>query len=114
MSSRACSKRAARAGPTARVAAAALARQLLARFGIEVRSHIFVLGHERVADPLSVTFAQVAAIPADSPLRCVDPVVEARMVAAIDAAREAGDTLGGAFEVIATGVPVGLGSHVQW
>jgi chorismate synthase len=41
-------------------------------------------------------------------------VVEARMVAAIDAAREAGDTLGGAFEVIATGVPVGLGSHVQW
>jgi chorismate synthase len=99
---------------TARVAAAALARQLLARFGIEVRSHIFVLGPERIADPLSVTFAQVAAIPSDSPLRCVDPVVEARMVAAIDDAREAGDTLGGAFEVIATGVPVGLGSHVQW
>jgi chorismate synthase len=99
---------------TARVAAAAIARQLLARFGIEVRSHIFVLGPERLPHPLAVTFDQVAALPVDSPLRCVDAEVEARMIAEIDRARESGDTLGGAFEVIARGVPVGLGSHVQW
>jgi chorismate synthase len=99
---------------TMRVAAAAIARQLLARFGIEVRSHIFVLGPVGLPDPLAVTFDQVASIAADSALRCVDPDVEKRMVDEIDRAREAGDTLGGAFEVIATGVPVGLGSHVQW
>ena len=49
-----------------------------------------------------------------SPLRCPDPDAEARMVHRIDAAREAGDTVGGVFEVVATGVPVGLGSYVQW
>jgi chorismate synthase len=56
----------------------------------------------------------VARIPGESALHCVDPEVERRMIAAIDAAREAGDTMGGSFEVIARGVPVGLGSHVQW
>lgn len=99
---------------TARVAAGAIARMLLARFGIEVCSHVFALGGVRVEDPSRITFEQVAALPADSPLRCADPRVEAQMIAAIDRAREAGDTLGGAFEVIARGVPVGLGSHVQW
>src|SRR5262249_15092298 len=49
-----------------------------------------------------------------SPVRCVDPAVAQQMIAGIDAAKEAGDTLGGAFEVIATNVPVGLGSYVQW
>ncbi len=53
-------------------------------------------------------------MPAEAPLRCVDPDVERRMIEEIDRAREAGDTKGGAFEVIATGVPVGLGSYVQW
>jgi chorismate synthase len=49
-----------------------------------------------------------------SPLRCPDPEAEARMIARIDAAREAGDTVGGVFEVVATGLPVGLGSYVHW
>ncbi len=49
-----------------------------------------------------------------SPLRCPDPEAETAMVAAIDEARSAGDTLGGIFEVVVTGVPVGLGSHVHW
>ncbi len=62
----------------------------------------------------TVTFAEAEAVPEDSPLRCVDLEVQQRMITAIDQARDAGDTLGGAFEVIATGVPVGLGSHVQW
>jgi DNA-binding MurR/RpiR family transcriptional regulator len=58
--------------------------------------------------------ASASALPDDSPLHCADPAVEQHMIAEIDRAREAGDTLGGAFEVIATGVPIGLGSYVQW
>ena len=99
---------------TARVAAGALARQLLAHLGIDVTSHVIGVGALRLADPLAVTFEQAAALPPESPLRCVDPSLESRMVAEIDRAKEAGDTYGGAFEVIARGVPVGLGSHVQW
>src|SRR4029079_12786210 len=60
-----------------------------------------------------VTFDEAAALP-DDPLRCADAQLQQQMIAAIDAAKEAGDTLGGAFEVIATGVPPGLGSYVQW
>ena len=56
----------------------------------------------------------IRAIPADSPLGCADLAVEQQMIAAIDQAKEAGDTLGGAFEVVVTGLPVGLGSYVQW
>jgi chorismate synthase len=99
---------------TARVAAGALARQLLARFDIGITSHVFALGSVGGPDPTVVTFEQVMALRPDSSLRCVDPAAEAEMVAAIDQAREAGDTLGGAFEVIVRGVPPGLGSHVQW
>jgi chorismate synthase len=61
-----------------------------------------------------VPFERAAALPDDSPVRCVDRDVALQMIAGIDAAKEAGDTLGGAFEVIATGVPIGLGSYVQW
>jgi chorismate synthase len=99
---------------TARVAAGAIARQFLQSFHIEVASHIFALGGVSLPEPLAVTFERVAALPADSPLRCVDPDVERRMIAEIDNAKTAGDTLGGAFEVIARNVPPGLGSHVQW
>jgi chorismate synthase len=98
----------------ARVAAGALARQLLARFGIEIVSHVASVGGVGLAADREVTLGEIRAIPADAPLRCIDPVVEARMVDAIDAARAAGDTVGGVFEVVASGVPAGLGSHVQW
>jgi chorismate synthase len=98
----------------ARVAAGSLARQVLGRFGIRVASHVSVIGDVMLGEGRAVTFAEAAAIPEDSPLRCVDLDVQQRMIAAIDTARDAGDTLGGAFEVIATGVPVGLGSYVQW
>ena len=54
------------------------------------------------------------AIPADAPLHCADPEVERRMIAEIDRARDAGDTMGGTFEVIAHDVPPGLGSYVHW
>jgi chorismate synthase len=98
----------------ARVAAGALARQLLAHFGIRITSHVFSLGSLAIADRDAVDFARAEALADDAPLRCVDAGIEQQMIAEIDRAREAGDTLGGAFEVIATGVPIGLGSYVQW
>src|SRR4051812_14378362 len=98
----------------ARVAAGALARQLLAHFGIRITSHVFSLGSLAIADRGTVDFARAEALADDAPLRCVDAGIEQQMIAEIDRAREAGDTLGGAFEVIVTGVPIGLGSYVQW
>jgi chorismate synthase len=98
----------------ARVAAGALARQFLARFGIAVASHVHAIGGVALPDPLAVAFEDVLVIPDDTPFRCADPAIEARMAAEVDRAREAGDTIGGAFEVIARGVPPGLGSYTQW
>jgi chorismate synthase len=101
----------------ARVAAGAVGRQFLAEAaGIEVLSHVFTVGDVSLPVDRVVTAADVRAMAEaqSSKLACVDPAVDDAMAAAIDAARAAGDTLGGAFEVIATGVPVGLGSHVQW
>ena len=98
----------------ARVAAGAVARQLLAHFSIETVNHVFAINGIGLADPAAVTFEQARAIPADSTLRCVDPAIEQRMIEEIDRAREAGDTAGGAFEVIVRGLPAGLGSYVQW
>jgi len=98
----------------ARVAAGALARQLLAHARIRIASHVFTIGGFTVPDRDRIDFARAAALPDDAPLRCVDADLEREMIAEIDRAREAGDTIGGAFEVIATGVPVGLGSYVQW
>ncbi len=98
----------------ARVAAGAIARALLHRLGIEITSHVVRIGPAALADPQAVTFAQANALAADDDVRCVDADVAAAMRRAIDAAKEAGDTVGGTVEVIAHGVPPGLGSHVQW
>lgn len=98
----------------ARVAAGALARQFLAALDIHIVSHVFTLGAVSVPDPLAVTFEQIAAIDDDAPLHCVDEALQAQMIDAVDAAKAAGDTLGGAFEVVVRGLPAGLGSYVQW
>jgi chorismate synthase len=98
----------------ARVAVGAIARQLLRQVETTIVSHVFCIGPVSIADPLTVTFADATAIGDESALHCVDADLERRMIAEIDKAREAGDTMGGAFEVIAQGVPPGLGSHVQW
>jgi chorismate synthase len=98
----------------ARVAAGAVARVLLAAIGIQVASHVTEIGGAAVADPLEFDFSTVAALTDEDGVRCADPGVGTAMRAAVDAAREAGDTVGGAFEVIAHGVPAGLGSHTQW
>jgi chorismate synthase len=98
----------------ARVAAGAVARTLLHAAGVTIASHVFEIGPAAVQDPLDVTFDRAAALAEDDDLRCVDADVAGRMREAIDRAREAGDTVGGAFEVIVHGVPAGLGSYTQW
>lgn len=98
---------------TARVAAGAVAKALLRATGVAVGSHIVRLGEVEARAPERWPEDLNAAVD-DSPLRTLDPEAEARMVEAVDAAREAGDTLGGVFEVVATGLPAGLGSYVSW
>jgi chorismate synthase len=98
---------------TARVAAGAIAKQLLAAFGVEVRSHVVQLGG--VPETLlEKTWDDVGSIPADSPLNCADQGAQAQMIVRIDQAKEDGDTLGGVFEVIAKGIVTGLGSAYSW
>ena len=101
----------------ARVACGAVCKILLEQFGVEVGSHVIELGGVRAgvgaqhAAPLPARLNQASDA---SPVRCLDPAAEKEMIARIDAAKAAGDTLGGVVEVIALGLPVGLGSHVSW
>ncbi|HET9531401.1 MAG TPA: chorismate synthase [Blastocatellia bacterium] len=97
----------------ARVAAGALARLLLKEIGIEVASHTAMIGGIP-ATPIAASWDEIAAIQDDTVLRCADKEAERRMVALIDATKEAKDTLGGIFEVVARGAVAGLGSHTQW
>ncbi|HVF51609.1 MAG TPA: chorismate synthase, partial [Pyrinomonadaceae bacterium] len=97
----------------ARVACGALAKQLLAAFDVEIRSHVVQLGGVPQV-PLQLSWETIAAIPDDAPLRCADAEAQAQMVALVDERRRAGDTLGGIFEVVARGVVAGLGSHTSW
>jgi chorismate synthase len=94
----------------ARVAIGAVARRFLDEFGITIHSHTLSIGKHRAKQPKSINWKQVEK----SPVRCADVAAEKAMMSAIDDAKAKGDTLGGIFEVIAAGVPVGLGSHVQW
>ena len=98
----------------ARVAAGAVARQFLLALDIHLVSHVTGIGDVVLPDEPPVPFDTARDVTPASPLYCAVPTAEAAMIAAIDRAREAGDTLGGSFEVIARGLPVGLGSHVQW
>ncbi|MDQ1558171.1 MAG: chorismate synthase [Pyrinomonadaceae bacterium] len=97
----------------ARVGVGALAKQLLAAFGVEILSHVAQLGGVPAA-PLRLQWDEIAAIPDDAPLRCGDAEAQARMVELIDEKRREGDTLGGVFEVVARGVVAGLGAHTSW
>jgi len=99
----------------ARVAAGAVAKLFLREFNIEVASHVVAVGSVVLEDE-PVAFEKVLALRATEEivLGCVDPAVEARMKEEVDKALEARDTVGGTFEVIAHGVPPGLGSCAQW
>jgi len=98
----------------ARVAAGALAKQLLRAFSIEIASHTIQVGHTRIER--SPSWEEILTISNDleSPLRCVDSAAQDKMKAEVDAVLKAGDTVGGVFEIVAHNVPVGLGSHAQW
>jgi chorismate synthase len=98
----------------ARVAVGAVAKALVRQaLGIEIVSHVVELGTVAVKAGLQPRPEDAERIDAD-PLRCLDPDASARMVAEVDAAKQDADTLGGIVEVLAYGVPPGLGSHVQW
>lgn len=97
----------------ARVACGALAKQLLVAFGAEIRSHVIQLGGIPEM-PLELSWDRITAIPEEAPLRCADVKIQQRMIESIDQRREAGDTLGGVFEVVARGLLPGLGSHTAW
>ena len=98
----------------ARVALGAVARSFLSELGIRLVSHTLSIGPvQSPADAPLPTPDDVEALDAD-PLRCFDAATSAAMVAEVDAAKKDGDTLGGIVEVLAYGVPPGLGSHVQW
>jgi chorismate synthase len=97
----------------ARVAAGAAAKALLGQVGVTVLSHVVRLGPAATRSRAVPTAADLEEIDA-SPVRCLDGEAEGRMAAAVDAAKAAGDTLGGVFEVVAHGLPPGLGSYVHW
>ena len=95
----------------ARVAAGAVARAFLRELGIEVWSFTAEVGGVAL-DPANCTRSREEADA--SPLRCPDPAAETAMIARIDEARSNGDTVGGVFEVVVHGLPIGLGSYVHW
>lgn len=97
----------------ARVAGCTLARLLLREFGIRVFSHVVALGGVQ-AEHLPDSWEEIASAAEASEVRCADPEAAERMRVRIDEAREQGDTLGGVIEVVALGVPPGLGSYVHW
>ena len=98
----------------ARVAVGALAKQLLACFDIEVLSHVIAVGSERLTR--DVTWDEIVELSGkpEVMLGCVDPEAEKLMKVQVDEAYRTGDTIGGIFEVVARGVPIGLGSHATW
>lgn len=99
-----------------RVACGAVAKQLLSYFNITVAGHVLRIGSVKanITSVESISIEEMKKITEESPVRCIDPVGAQAMMAAIDQAKEEGDSIGGIVEVIVQGVPVGLGSHVQW
>jgi len=96
----------------ARVACGAVARRMLDALGVQLGSHVVAIAG--IEADRSVVPPELNAAADESPVRCLDPSASEDMIAAIDAARDRGDTVGGVFEVVVTGLPVGLGSYVSW
>ncbi len=98
----------------ARVAAGALAKLFLREFGVRVLSHTIGVGRVKLERTASWEDIEIVCENLESPLRCVDDETEAKMKGEVDHALRAGDSVGGVFEVVARGLPPGLGSHAQW
>lgn len=98
---------------TSRVAVGGVCKAFLKTFGVEILSHVVCIGGVG-ADTSKLSFEDIRRASEGSPLRCADKVAEKKMVARIDQARDSKDTIGGIFEVVAKGVPVGLGSFVHY
>ena len=107
----------------ARVAAGALAQRFLEEFGIAVHGHVLCIGGVHAQRPDTIDWPALEETPYHrenlggsmcAAVRCADPDAAERMIAEIDSAREAGDSVGGIIEIVATGAPIGLGSHIQW
>jgi chorismate synthase len=98
---------------TARVAVGAVCKKFLSAFGVEITSHVVEIGGV-AADVAGLSFAEIKKASHGSPMHCADKAAEKRMMARVDEARQSRDTIGGVFEVVATGVPVGLGSFVHY
>ena len=97
----------------ARVACGALCRELLKQFSIKVSSHVIAIGPVEVPKDFAPTFAEMEKAD-ESEVRCLHKPSDPLMIAAIDEAKKNGDTLGGIFEVVVQGLPIGLGDHTQW
>jgi chorismate synthase len=98
----------------ARTAAGALAKALLAELGVHVTSRTVSVGTASAPEAEGEDFDRLAALPDDAKMRAMDSESVAAMVEAVEEARRRGDSIGGCFEVLASGVPPGLGSHVHW
>jgi len=98
----------------ARTAAGAVAGCLLSEVGVEVTSHTVAVGDAWAAELGEDAFDALLALPDDAPMRTVDEAACRTMIEAVDAARKDGDSIGGVFEVLARGLPPGIGSHVHW
>jgi chorismate synthase len=99
---------------TARVAIGAFARQLLTPFGVQVLGYVVSIGSVQAPVPPTMTIEDLTRVTEESQVRVADADAERAIIAEIDECKKEGDTLGGVVEVIAVGLPVGLGSHVQW
>jgi len=98
----------------ARVAVGAISKAYLAQFGVEVLSHVVAVGSQRLGRQASWEEIVALSRMSEVVLGCVDSGVEAKMKAVVDEVYRTGDTVGGIFEVVARGLPVGLGSHITW
>jgi chorismate synthase len=99
---------------TARVAIGAIAKQFLANFAVEILSHVIAVGHERLERAVAWQEIVELSRKPEVLLGCVDAEMEQRMKSVVDEAYRTGDTAGGIFEVVAHGLPAGLGSHITW
>ncbi|MFN0105938.1 MAG: chorismate synthase [Bryobacteraceae bacterium] len=99
---------------TARVAVGAVAKELLREFGISILSHVIAVGPEKLGRQATWDELVALSLKDEVLLGCVDEEAEQRMKAIVDEAYRTGDTVGGIFEVVARGMPIGLGSHIAW